>query len=147
MRLRVEIEDRASARLESLAGRELTDARRRLIEQAMREALADTLRGNPVETGRSRAAWAAALQQAGGEAPAEWRGPHPDAGAIAEGAARGSLTRSDGESTTDLSADNRVRYVGFLEYGTWRRAPFAMVRRALVRVQQQLSQWFEFPPQ
>jgi hypothetical protein len=145
VRLRVQIDDRVSERLESLAGRELSDARRRLVEQSTQQALVNTLQLNPVDTGRSRAAWAAALQQAGGEAPADWRGPHPQGAAIAEGAARGSFTRSDGESTTLLSAENNVSYVGFLEYGTRRMAPFAMVRRALLAVQQQLARWFEFP--
>ena len=145
MRMRVEIDDQVSARLEQAAGRELTDARRRLIEQALQQALSDTLQWNPVDTGRSRAAWAAALAQAGGEAPADWRGPHPQGAAIAEGAACGSTARADGESTTALSAQNSVAYVSFLEYGTRRMAPFAMVRRALLAAQQQLGRWFEFP--
>ncbi len=85
------------------------------------------------------------MRQAGGEASPDWRGPHPNAAAIAEGAALGAFSRTDGESTTLLSAENRVRYVGFLEYGTRRLAPFAMVRRAIVSVQLQLMQWFEFP--
>jgi hypothetical protein len=112
MRMRVEIDDQVSERLERAAGRELTDARRRLIEQAMQQALRDTLQWNPVDTGRSRAAWAAALQQAGGAGPADWRGPHPQGAAIAEGAVRGSVARVDGESTTVLSAQNSVVYVG-----------------------------------
>jgi hypothetical protein len=145
MRMRVEIENRASARLESLAGRDLPEARRRLVEQAMQAALIDALHVNPVDTGRSRAAWASALQQAGGDAPADWQGPHPDASAIAEGGAQGSLTRADGDSSTALSARNSVRYVGFLEYGTRRMGPMAMVRRALARVQPQLLRWLEFP--
>lgn len=145
VQLRVELENRASERLDSLGGRELSDARRRLVERAMQEALLETLRVNPVDTGRSRAAWAAAVRQMGVDVPSDWRGPHSHAAAISEGAARGAITRADGESTTAVSAQNSVRYVGFLEYGTRKMAPFAMVRRALARVQQQLSRWFEFP--
>lgn len=145
MRLRFEVEDRASERLESMSRRELTDARKRLIEQTMQQALTETLRGNPVDTGRSRSAWARALRLAGGEIPADWRGPHPNLGAIAEGAALGSTTKADDASTTTLSARNSVRYVGFLEYGTRRMAPFAMARRALAVVQRQLWRWFDFP--
>lgn len=145
MRMRFEIEDRASERLEQLAGRELSEARRRLVEDAMRAALSETIQWNPVETGRSRAAWGAALRQLGGEVPADLGGAHPNGAAIAEGAARGSLERSDHESTTTVSASNGVRYIGFLEYGTRRMAPFAMVRRALLSVQQQVGRWFEFP--
>lgn len=145
MQIQFEIEDQASARLESLAGRELSEARRRLIEQAMQQTLVDTLELNPVATGRSRAAWAAALAQIGVELPADWRGPQPDGAAIAEGAAQGTLTRSEDDSTTQINAENGVQYIGFLEYGTRRMAPFAMVRRALAAVQQELGRWFEFP--
>lgn len=145
MQIQFEIEDQASARLESMAGRELSEARSRLIEQAMEQTLIDTLELNPVDTGRSRAAWAAALQQLGVDVQGDWRGPHPDGAAIAEGAAQGTLTRSDDDSTTLINAENGVRYIGFLEYGTRRMAPVAMVRRALAAVQAELGRWFEFP--
>jgi len=145
MRVRFEIEDRVSERLEGAAGRELSEARRRMVEDAMRAALIETMQRNPVETGRSRAAWGAALRQLGGEAPADWGGASPNAAAIAEGAARSVLERNDHESTTTVSASNGVRYIGFLEYGTRKMAPFAMVRRALLSVQQQVGRWFQFP--
>jgi hypothetical protein len=145
MRVRFEIEDRVSPRLEQAAARELSEARRRMVEDAMRAALSETIQRNPVETGRSRAAWGAALRQLGSEVPADWGGASPNGAAIAEGAARCSLERNDHESTTTVSASNGVRYVGFLEYGTRKMAPFAMVRRALLGVQQQVARWFEFP--
>ena len=147
MRVRFEIEDRVSERLEQAAGRELSEARRRMVDDAMRAALSETIERNPVETGRSRAAWAGALRQLGGEAPADWGGAAPDGAAIAEGAARGALERNDHESMTTVSASNGVRYIGFLEYGTRKMAPFAMVRRALLSVQQHVGRWFEFPAQ
>lgn len=147
MRLRIEVDDRASVRLEELSGRRLSESRRRLVEQAMRQTLQDVVRLNPVDTGRSRSAWVAALRQAGWEVPGGWQGPRSDASAIAQGAGLGELARSEPSSSmTMLSAHNRVRYVGFLEYGTRRMAPFAMVRRALAVAQQQLAGWFRFPP-
>lgn len=145
MRMRFEVENRVGARLERAAGRELSEARRGMVEEAMKAALTETLQRNPVDTGRSRAAWGAALRQLGGELPADWGGSQANGAAMAEGAARGSLERSDHESTTGVSASNGVPYVGFLEYGTRRMAPFAMVRRALLSVQQRVGRWFEFP--
>ncbi|MFO1091824.1 MAG: hypothetical protein U0992_00725 [Planctomycetaceae bacterium] len=89
----------------------------------MQQTLVDTLELNPVATGRSRAAWAAALAQIGIELPADWRGPQPDGAAIAEGAAQGTLTRSEDDSTTQINAENGVRYIRFWSTGRggWHR--------------------------
>lgn len=145
MRLVIEIDDQSSEKLEALAEDELPEARRRLVQDVTREALTRTIELNPVDTGRSRAAWAAALTQAGGSPPPGWRGPRPEGGAIAEGAALGELVGEDDGDVTSMTAANAVRYVTFLEYGTSRMAPFAMVRRALSVVQQRVRALFRFP--
>lgn len=145
MQLTIEIDDQVSARLQELAESDLPESRRRLVQDATREALQRTIEMNPVDTGRSRAAWVAALTQAGGSPPPGWRGPHPQGGAIAQGASLGGLEPSDEGDTTSLTARNQVQYVAFLEYGTSRMSPFAMVRRALAFTQQRVRSLFRFP--
>jgi hypothetical protein len=143
MDIKVQVDDRVSARLRDLMDRDLPESRRDLVEDAMREALSQVVRLNPVETGRSRAAWAAALEQFGGGSVAA---PGVASG-IAEGARLGSAERAEQESITEAAATNAVRYVKYLEYGTSKMAAFAMVRRALAGVQQQVKRWFRFPRQ
>jgi hypothetical protein len=65
--------------------------------------------------------------------------------AIAAGTRLGSVERGEQESMTEAAATNAVRYVKYLEYGTSKMAAFAMVRRALASVQQQVGRWFRFP--
>lgn len=110
--------------------------RRQAVEETFRELLAETIRLNPVETARSRAAWVAALEQLGGLPPAGWQGPQPTG--ESEGRGLGRLDHDDGADVTDIAATNGVRYVPFLEYGTQRMAPFGMVRRALSRARHRL---------
>ena len=145
IRLRIEVDERVSQRFEELSRDDLDDARREMVEDAMRQTLGDIIRLNPVDTARSRAAWAASLAQLGTSPPEGWQGPHPDAGAIAEGAGLGVLEMVDGESQSTATAANAVHYVPYLEYGTSRMAPFAMVRLALLRMQQAVGALFRFP--
>jgi len=114
--------------LHQLATR-LPDLRRRIITVAMKHALAETIRFNPVDTARSRAAWVRSLEQLGGTPPAGGQGSHPSA--VDDGRALGQLQRHETADTTELTAFNSVDYVPHLEYGTSRMAPFAMARRAL----------------
>lgn len=143
VRIRLEVDDRAGPWLKGLAERDLPVARRELVRNASREALSQTIRLNPVDTGRSRAAWVAALQQLGGNAPPGREGSDPVA--MAEGSGLGSAEISDQEPITEAIANSRVRYAGYLEYGTSKLAAFAMVRRALAGVQQRLARLFRFP--
>jgi hypothetical protein len=137
MRIEIQVVNAASPALRSLAKEGVSDARRRMVDQGMSAALASTIRLNPVRTGRSRAAWSAALEHLGGTpSRMELSGP------AAEGAAKGSLSREDGERTTAVSATNAVSYVPFLEYGTSKMSPFAMVRRSLAVVQRLIGGWF-----
>lgn len=145
MHVRFELDDRVSARLREMSSRELPEARREMVDRTLREALTETVRLNPVETGRSRAAWIAALVQAGGDAASDVRGTGTEAAAVAEGTALGSAERFEEESVSSAGGTSRVRYVKYLEYGTSRMAAFAMVRRALVSVQQRVGRLFRFP--
>lgn len=136
MRIILEWRNDASPRLRRLADARLPAVRREAVEETFREMLAETIQLNPVETARSRAAWAAALEQLGGTPPAGWRGPRPTA--ESEGRGLGRLHRNDGPDVTEVAAANGVRYVPFLEYGTRRTAPRGMVRRALSRARRRL---------
>jgi hypothetical protein len=141
MDIKVQVDDRVSGRLRELIDQDLPESRRDLVQDAMREALSQVAKLNPVETGRSRAAWVVALEQFGG-GPVAAQGV---AAAIAEGARLGSVERGEQESITEAAATNAVRYVKYLEYGTSKMGAFAMVRRALASVQQQVERWFRFP--
>ncbi len=146
-RIAVEIDDRASERLDELAGEELDDARRQLVDDSMTTVLESVVRLNPVETGRARSAWVRALREAGGEAPAGWRGSRSRSGAVAEGASLGGLSRSAGRSRDEVSATNSVSYIRYLEYGTSKMQAFAMVRRSIAQAVPRLREVFSFPPE
>ncbi len=115
MNIQMTMDGDAIERLRDLAETGVSEARRRMVEQGMKATLESTIELNPVETGRSRAAWQAALG-------------HLD-------------IQHDAESTT-ASATNSVSYVPFLEYGTSRQAPFQMVRRSLAAVREWIASRF-----
>jgi hypothetical protein len=138
VRLDIKIDGDAAKTFRDLAEQRVPKARLEMTRQAMQAALESTMNLNPVRTGRSRAAWAAALAALGGgsSAQAGLSGP------TAEGAALGSLAQSQSDDTTEIAATNAVRYVPFLEYGTTKRAAVGMVRRSLAIVRQKVGDWF-----
>ncbi len=138
MRISVQIDGGDLQRLRDVAEYRVPEARRRMVEQGMETTLESTIQLNPVETGRSRAAWKAALDQLHGAS----FGAAASSGPIAEGTASGSLDHQHDSGTTTLSATNAVTYVPFLEYGTSRMAPFQMVRRSLAAVRGVITSWF-----
>jgi len=138
MRLTIEVDNAATEALRSLSRETVAEARRRMIDEGMKAALESTIRRNPVRTGRSRAAWGAALGQLEGDSRPAALGDGP----IAEGVARGSAGLAETSMTTEASATNAVGYVPFLEYGTSKMSPFAMVRTSLAVVQRVIGQWF-----
>lgn len=105
----------------------------------MRETLPIVIENTPVDTGRTRRAWRTALGQLDGAA-----GDGPGGSSAGNDTHRneGHLSRSDGEHQTEIAAGNSVPYVRYLEYGTSKMAPFAMVRRALRRISQRISSLF-----
>jgi hypothetical protein len=139
MRITFQIDGDGLRSLRDLAAYKVPDARRRMVERGMEAALESTIQLNPVETGRSRAAWKAALDQLRGDNG----GLSGASGPVAEGTARGSLRHEHQETTTTVSAMNAVSYVPFLEYGTSRMTPFQMVRRSLAAVRGVIAGWFQ----
>lgn len=138
MRIEIQIDGDGLSRLRDMAEYEVPDARRRMVERGMETALENTLELNPIRTGRSRAAWKAALDELHGEADAS----SGSGGPISEGASLGSLTQSHDHTTSTISATNAVSYVPFLEYGTSRMSPFQMVRKSLATVRDVIARWF-----
>ncbi len=139
MRIQFQIDGGDLRRLKDLAEYQVPDARRRMVERGMEATLESTIQLNPVDTGRSRAAWKAALDQLRGQSNASAQGSGP----IAEGMGRGSLDHQHDETTTTISAANGVSYVPFLEYGTSRMTPYQMARRSLAAVRGVIARWFE----
>lgn len=139
MQIRVHLDRDAARRLRERAQRDLPRSRRQLVEESLTSALQQIIETHPVETGRSRAAWEAALSQAtAGGASSEGGPPRGRAG----GSREGRLTVYDGGDITEASATNSVAYVPFIEYGTRRSAPRAIVRRALARLVQRIRRGF-----
>jgi hypothetical protein len=140
MQIEFRLEGDAVERIRDLAGEPVDLARQTLSEQALRAALTQIVASNPVETGRSRGAWVESLEQLGGTPAAGWEGSQPTA--VEEGRRQGQLLSQQLSGRTVLSAVNGVSYVRYLEYGTSRMAPFAMVRRSLRSLVPRLGDWF-----
>jgi hypothetical protein len=137
MRLEIQIINPASGSLRSFATTSVPESRRQMVDHGMRAALESTIELNPIRTGRSRAAWAAALAELGGTLQIG-----ATSGPVSEGASLGSAAIEQSETRTTARATNSVRYVPFLEYGTSKRAPIAMVRRSLAAVRAVIGGWF-----
>lgn len=140
MQLRIEVDHEVQARLEELLQRKLPEARRRMVDDAMQLTLQSTMDRNPVDTGRSRAAWAAALQQLDGQDFTVSTGEGPSSPTA--GRQESGFSRDDTADTTSVAAQNAVPYITYLEYGTSRMAPFAMARGALLQISRRVSQLF-----
>jgi hypothetical protein len=132
MNITIEVDARrAREALLDLRRRRVPRWRRRLTEHVAREVLRRTIQKNPVETGRARSAWAAALEQLGGVPPAGWQGGQADRGAISEGADAQSTTVVDSAENTQIAVENGVEYVVYLEYGTRKMSAFHMAQQSL----------------
>jgi hypothetical protein len=140
MTIEIHITGNAPENIRKLAQNAVPSARRQLVQDALAQTLQTTIELNPVDTGRSRAAWVSSLEELGGAPPADWEGPHPSA--TDEGRRLGHLSVADSADQSAASAVSAVSYVGYLEYGTRKMAPFAMVRRALLSVVPQLAALF-----
>lgn len=141
MQLRIEVDNQVRQALQKLMNESLPEARRQMVEEAARETLQAIIEKNPVDTGRSRAAWANALGHLDGQPPAGWEGGNRSG--TATGRNEGSSSRDDTADATTISAHNEVPYIHYLEYGTSRMAPFAMVRNALLRISRRVNALFQ----
>jgi hypothetical protein len=117
---------------------DLPDYRRQLTRVVMREVLRRTIARHPVDTGRSRAAWSAALTQLGGTPPAGYQGNNP--AAIAEGAGLSTTAESHHDAAATLDVTSHVDYIPFVEYGTRNQPARQMVQRSLEETAQALQQ-------
>jgi len=114
---------------------QLRERRRELVRRLSNQTLQGVVQANPVETGRSRAAWVAAGEQLEMQAPGGWQGN--DAEAMRSGAAQGQGAERETEFSTEISLSNSVAYVPILEYGSAQMNPRAMGRRTLQQTQQE----------
>ena len=109
----------------------LPTARREAVQAGMVAALRATIEANPVDTGRSRAAWVTALEALGGTPPLGWAGEKPVASAMDEGAAAGQVQREESTDQSSIAVANTVRYVVLLELGGRGQPPRRMVATGL----------------
>ncbi|MEW4490978.1 HK97 gp10 family phage protein [Thalassoglobus sp. JC818] len=125
--MKIEIQQGRSLResLRRLKDERTSVARREFVERLASAVIQETKSTNPVRTGRSRAGWVA---------------PGP---AGEDGGSEGSFTVSHTSQATEVSMTNSVPYVVFLEYGTSKTAPVAMVRKSLSRVAGRIASLFE----
>jgi len=88
----------------------------------------------PVRTGRLRRGWfggGSAVPSAGGEAGVDQEGSTVGEGRSGNGSEESTVRVEEQRSLTAVEVENRVPYVGYVEYGTRRMAARAMVRQAL----------------
>ena len=95
----------------------------------MTHHLKKTVEFNPVDTGRSRAAWVESLEQLGGEPHEGWQGA--TGLGVAEGRSLSFLNQHQDQDRSSFIAVNAVFYTLFLEYGTEGRPAYRMARRAI----------------
>ena len=131
MKIEFEIDGNVREKLSTLRDEHVSRARREMLDDLTREVLTNTISENPIDTGRSRRGWRSALSQVGGAA-----------GAQAGDAGEGIFTRTETDSTTANSATNTVPYIVFLEYGTSKMAPFAMLRKSLAKALSRIPNLF-----
>jgi hypothetical protein len=89
------------------------------------------IKDTPVDTGRARNSWLTSV----GTPATGTTNPNNKAGADALAGISGSL----GKLTDTVYLTNNVEYIGHLEYGTTKMAPFAMVRRNIERIKALLA--------
>lgn len=140
MTITLEIEaDSLIDEIQQFASTQLIELRRQLTRNLTQHILSKTITLNPIETGRSRAAWATAMQQLGLTPPNGWDASSSNPTALTSGFSQGSSSQSETADAHSVSATNQVDYINFLEFGTSHQSPHAMVNRALLSAAAQLS--------
>lgn len=104
-----------------------------MVRAISRRVLANAAQGTPVATGRSRAAWK--------DAESQLSGVQETSGSV-DGSGEGDANMTHTSATTLISATNQVPYIVYLEYGTSRRPPVAMLRNALIQTAGQAAEAF-----
>ena len=131
MKINFEFDGNLSEAIRTLGNEQIPKSRREMVNALTQQTLETTRRETPIDTGRSRAAWSSALTQAGQNGSAS--------GAASE---EGHAVQSETATISATSSTNRVPYIAYLEYGTSKMAPFAMVRKSLAKVISQISHLF-----
>lgn len=106
-------------------------AQREAVRRGMVAALDRTMDATPIDTGRARQGWGAAIAALGGMSSPSLLGNQPalSAGSLAGGDT--VVTHEETLSQSAVSVENQVPYVSFLEYGTSRQAPHHMVDQGI----------------
>lgn len=133
MQIDIQLSGRLQHELQQLTAYRLPQARENWTRTFTSRLLTAIRDATPRETGRAQAGWEAAADQL--QSGAGSSSEHVDAG-IGEGVAS---VQQEAEITL-IAAVNQVPYVHYLEYGTSKMAPQAIVRRTL----SQASAWL--PP-
>lgn len=127
IRLRVRVRGDGQ-RFRELSATVAPNARRVLVADLQSMTLDQVIGTTPVRTGRAKRAWGSA------------RGAGDGSSSVASG--EGAATARDGSGMSQRTATNSVPYVRYLEYGTRRMAPRAIVRRALERARRAAATLF-----
>ena len=130
--IKLKLDQDALAHIAEIRDQKLPQAMQNLTRNLMREGLEKIRSETPVDTGRAQSGWASAQQLTDSET----------GGSISNATAEGELTEQTTGQSSSLTATNFVPYVPFLEYGTTRLRPFAMIRRALLELRQRVGQLF-----
>lgn len=136
MKIEFEIEDAVAESVRRLLEVEVPRSRQKFIDKVAAEVLSRTADGNPVRTGRSRAAWEVAASQlslsTAGTASRQVNTSEECQAEVAHDA-----------ETTLVTVTNSVPYIAHLEYGTANMSPFAMLRGSLAAVRGRIGSWFQ----
>lgn len=137
MPFRIETRGDYRQKLRKLAEHDLPQKRHEFIRRCMIQVLKKTVENNPVNTGRSRAAWVESLEQLGGKPHEGWQGA--TGLGVPEGRFLSFLDQHDGQDESSFLAVNAVFYTVFLEYGTEGRPTYQMAGRAIANLVNELQ--------
>jgi len=102
----------------------------RVVRKAALAADQAVVMATPVDTGRARANWIAALDAASSEVKGEPSNPGSGANsALTQG--RATIAGYDGDENSEIHLTNNLPYIGRLNDGSSRQAPRQFVRTAV----------------
>lgn len=115
-------------------------AQKTFIRKISIDLLRKIIEKNPVNTGRSRAAWAPLFTMLGEAIP---EAAPPTLLPENQGEPEGSVEESGSDDNYYLLIANNVPYVVYLEYGTSDQAPEGMVRISMMELLDELRRTFK----
>jgi hypothetical protein len=139
MKIKLDVE---TGKFQRWVNRYLEGVKRDAVPTAIRHISLDLLKRiiekNPVDTGRSRAAWYPYLESRGAVFSEAGR----DAHVIKEGRSRGGFKERFDILQPYVEIRNGVRYIKFLEYGSSGRSPYGMVRVSMAELRGRATRAF-----